>query len=318
MHRTQVKINKFKIYKRKIKRNCRGISPIVAEMLLIGLTMLAGVITFGTVMVVLNSKEPIVVSIDSFSGFKLTDSTNSTRYNTFSFVLDNQGKRDAGVKASDFKLYNVTAKGDILLANWTMSHNYQLNSLQSYYVTIVSTSTNTSNWLSFDSTIKIQLVAYGLDQPYSSADKVTEQATTTISSSMVAIGPMMLKTNYTGTDNANYAALDSTNPNNNSLRIDILNYGNLPVNYTLDFIVSSINVTIKNTYSKSTTNLGSMINGYLPAANGNNPSSTADPGSQGTIIFTVTSTKFAPADLYYVIVWLKIDTNIQDSLMISC
>lgn len=318
MHRLQAITNKFKIHIRKIKRNSRGISPIIAEILLIGLTMLAGAVTFGAVIYVLDSKEPIVVSIDSFSNFKLTNSTSSTRYNSFSFVLDNQGKRDAGVKASDFKLFNITATGDIPLSNWTMSRDYQLNSLQSYYVTVVSTSTNTSNWLSFNSTIKVQLIAYGLDQSYSVADKITVQAITTISSNMITNGPMMLQTNYTGTNSANYAALDSTNPSNNTLKIDVLNYGNLPVNYTLDFIVSSRNVTIKNTYSGQTTNLGSTINGYLPAANGNNPSSTASQNSNGTIIFTVTSTKFTSSFTYYVMIWLKIDTNIQDTLIISC
>ena len=87
----------------------RGISPIIAEILLIGLTMLAGAITFGTVMVVYNSKQPIEVRIDSFSDFKLNNYSNSTKYNSFSFVLDKQGHRAVGVRAQDFQLYNTSS-----------------------------------------------------------------------------------------------------------------------------------------------------------------------------------------------------------------
>ena len=316
-----LKTNFTKIHlKKKVRKFRRGISPIVAEMLLIGLTMLAGAITFGTVIVILNTKEPIVVSVDSFSDFKLVNSSSSTKYNSFSFVLDNQGKRDAGVKASDFRLYNVTGGSNTLLLNWTMSRDYDLSSLQSYYVTITSNSSSVKDWLSFGSTIKVQLVAYGLDQSYSTADKATVTSSITIGSNLVSSGPLRILTNQSQSGSSNYAVLDSTNSNNNTLEIVVQNYGHLDVNYTLDFMVSNRNVSITNTYVNSLgVNLSSTIGGSLPAAIGNNPSSSANlNGTNETIIFSVTSTKSVSTDLYYVIVWLKIESTVQDTLVIVC
>ena len=101
----------------------------------------------------------------------------------------------------------------------------------------------------------------------------------------------------------------------------VQNYGHLAVNYTLDFMVSNRNVSITNTYvNLPGVNLSSTINGNLPAAIGNIPSSSADsPGSKNeTIIFRVTSTKAVSTDLYYVIVWLKIESTVQDTLVIVC
>ena len=201
-----------------------------------------------------------------------------------------------------------------------MSRDYDLSSLQSYYVTITSNSSSVKDWLSFGSTIKVQLVAYGLDQSYSTADKATVTSSITIGSNLVSSGPLRILTNQSQSGSSNYAVLDSTNSNNNTLEIVVQNYGHLDVNYTLDFMVSNRNVSITNTYVNSLgVNLSSTIGGSLPAAIGNNPSSSANlNGTNETIIFSVTSTKSVSTDLYYVIVWLKIESTVQDTLVIVC
>ncbi len=281
--------------------------------------MLAGAITFSTVVVILNSKEPIVVSIDSFSDFKLTGSNNSTRYNSFSFVLNNQGKRDIGLRSSDVEIYNGTISSANLLSNWTIGRDYLLSSLQSYYITVTSTSNSPTDWLQFNSTITLKLTVYATDQSYNKADKLTISAPVTIGSSYVSSGPLKLLDNQTISGSNNYAALDSTSKTNNSLEIVVLNYGNLPVNYTLDFIVSNSSLAITTKYIGTNTNLTSTIDGYLPAANGLNPSSSAGITPNKTIVLTVTALSPPSANSnYYVIVWLKIESTIEDTLMIVC
>lgn len=308
------KVIRTNFHNRKIRKNIRGISPIIAEILLIGLTILAGAITFGTVIVAMTSKPPLVVSIDSFSDFTLTNSTNSTRYNSFSFVLDNQGKRDVGVNAADFKLFNTTDGSSSLLQNWTLSQNYQLNSLQSYFITATSISNNESTWLTFNSTIKVELTAYALDQAYNVADRSVVQASTSIDANLISAGPLTIETNNTLSSSINYVALNAMDPANNSLQINVFNYGHLPVNYTLDFIISNSSVSITNEYVTSNVNLGSTVNGYLPAADGNKPSSTSSITPNQTIISSV----FSPTYGHFIIIWLKIGTSIQDTLIISC
>ena len=302
-------IKKINTFQKKILRAKRGLSPIVAEILLIGLTMLAGALTFGTVIVVLTSKEPIVVNIDNFSDFKLEGYSNSTKYNTFSFVIDNQGKRAIGVRAQDFQLFNASSNKEI--PNWNMSRNCELSSLQSYYITVTTADTNQSNWISFQSSIKVQIIAYGLEDSYDNADKAVFSSGITVSDELVSVGPLELISNRTVLGNENYATLNSSLSFNNSLEINVQNFGNLNTSYSLDFIVSSRNISMTLHYLGSSTNLSSVLYESLPPAQGDNPSSSQ------TIVLTA-STPVSSTNNYFIIVWLKVNSAIQDTLVISC
>ena len=316
MHKLKFKGTSKFHHLRRIKRSSRGLSPIIAEILLIGLTMLAGAVTFGTVIVVLNAKEPILVSIDSFSDFKLVNSTSSTRYNSFSFVLDNGGKRAVGFLHTDFELYNNTGGTKNPLSNWSIARDYELSALQSYYITISSNSTQPEDWLSFNSSITLQITVYGLDQSYSKADKSTISNSVTIGSSYVSSGPLVLKNNQTTN---NFAELNATVSTYNSIKIDVENYGNIAVKYTLDFIVSNRSLLITTHYINSPTNLTSTIDGSLPSASGSNPATSANLNLNSTIVLTVSSSLgTAPSTEFYVIIWLKIESTIQDTLVIVC
>ena len=302
-------IHKHFTTKKKHLKLKRGISPIIAEILLIGLTMLAGAITFGTVLVVYNSKQPIEVSIDSFSDFKLNSYSNSTKYNCFSFVLDNQGQRAVGVRAQDFQLYNATS-GKII-PNWSIPRDYELSSLQSYYITVTTQDTNQSNWLSFQGSIRISLIAYGLESSYDTADKSTITSTTTIETSMVSAGPLQLTSNRSIPGISNYAQIQSSKSSNNTIEIFVQNYGHINTSYTLDFIASNTSLGMKIKYLGQTNYLYSEIDANISPAIGNTYT-TSTP-----LILTVTSPS-GPNNNYFITVWLKIDSNIQDTMIISC
>ena len=273
--------------------------------------MLAGVITFSTVYIAFNAKEPIVVNIDSFSDFKLTNSTNSTKYNSFSFVLDNQGKRAVGVRASDF----VATSPGMNLTSWKMSRDYELSSLQSYYITVNTKSNNQSDWLSFNTSVTIHLIAFGLEDSYDVIDKADISSSITINSEIVSNGPIRLDSPQIISRNGSYVPLSLTNNSNNTLEIDVQNYGNVPVNYSLEFIVSNMSLSITTNYKGSLDNLTSIIPGYLPSASENVPSSSAS--YSNTVVLTVTGTPSGTTD-YYVIIWLKIESTIQDTLIVVC
>ena len=269
-------------------------------MMLIALTMLAGAITFVTVITVMTSKEPIVVSIDSFADFKLTGFTNSTKYNSFSFVLDNQGKRAIGVRAQDFQLWiNGTLNN-----TWIISRDYELGSLQSYSITATSTSNNESDWISFNTPIKILLIVYGLENSYNQADKSDISATTTIDSSKISVGPLQLNNSISlGTNNSiNLLAPGSMN-------ISVLNYGHLNTSYTLDFIVTSVDSNFSTHYLGSSTNLSTQITGYITSA--------ASIGNSPSISIPIILNAYSSSN-YTIIVWLKIGSTIQDTLYIFC
>lgn len=293
---------------KKVKKSKRGVSPIIAEILLIGLTMLAGAITFTTVYVAYNSKPPISVTIDSYSDFKLVNSNNSTKYNSFSFVLDNQGKREVELKQNDFKLFNVLNNP---LLNWTISRDFELAPLQSYSITVISTSNKDSDWLTFNSTINVQLTVSALDN----GEKATISSSFTIDSSVVSQGPLKISipAKYLNkTKSGSFAILNSTV---NNLTVDVLNFGHLPVNYTLEFIDSNLNLTISTQYLNNSF-LPNIIYGHLPAASGNSNSSSANLSE--TVRLTVGLKPLSPSGNYLVMILLKIDTNIQDSLIVAC
>jgi hypothetical protein len=199
-----------------------------------------------------------------------------------------------------------------------MSRDYELASLQSISVTISSNSILEVDWLTFNSSIKIELLIFGLDEEYSTAQKVATSTTVNINSNMVAKGPIRIIHNQTTTNNFNYASLEPANPNNNSIEIVAQNFGNTNVSYSLEFIVSNNSIGITNKYINTLTNLSSVIYGSLEAANGNLPSSSAEKTTNETIVLTVFLVPPAISNEYYVIIWLKLDSTIQDTLIIVC
>ena len=250
---------------------------------------------------------------------KITSFFSKLITNSFSFVLNNNGKRAVGFLNTDFKLYNSTGGTKNLLPDWSISRDYELNSLQSYYITISSNSNLPTDWLSFNSSITLEVTVYALDQTYSKADKLTITDSVTIGQSYVSSGPLMLKDNQTLSGSTDYAALNPLDPNDNSLEIVVENYGNIAVQYTLDFIVSNQSLSIVTHYINNPTNLTSTINGYLPAANGLNPSTSAETPTNSTVVLTVSSSLgAAPNTEFYIIIWLKIESTVQDTLIVVC
>ena len=218
-------------------------------------------------------------------------------------------QRAVGVRAQDFQLFNASSNKAI--PNWNMSRDYELGSLQSYYISVTTTDTNQSNWISFQSTIKVQLIAYGLEDSYNVADKAVLSSSITVNDKLVSVGPLQLNSSRNVQGNENYATLNSSLSVNNSLEINVQNFGNLNASYSLDFIVSNRNISMSLHYIGSSTNLSSVIYESLPPAQGDNPSSSK------SIVLTA-STPVSSTNDYFIIVWLKVNSVIQDTLVISC
>ncbi|NHJ02048.1 MAG: hypothetical protein EAX86_07865 [Candidatus Heimdallarchaeota archaeon] len=88
---------------RKFSKKTRGISPVIATVLLIGLAVVAGIavalVVFGT----LNTPTPLRIEIISISDFKTTD--DDTLIDQFSVTLHNTERTNGLILTDSFKLF---------------------------------------------------------------------------------------------------------------------------------------------------------------------------------------------------------------------
>ncbi|MFX0181708.1 MAG: archaellin/type IV pilin N-terminal domain-containing protein [Candidatus Hodarchaeota archaeon] len=100
----------------RIKR--RGVTPVIATVLLIGLVVIAGIgvalVMFGTI----NTPDPISVEIVSISDFKTTD--NDILIDSFSVTLHNEERTNVRIQADAFVLLNGTDEDDDIVG-WSMN-----------------------------------------------------------------------------------------------------------------------------------------------------------------------------------------------------
>ncbi len=85
-----------------IYRKSRGISPVIATVLLIGLTVVAGVAVAIVMFGVVNTSDPLKVEIQSISDFKTTD--NDILIDQFSVTLENRERSNVRIEADAFLL----------------------------------------------------------------------------------------------------------------------------------------------------------------------------------------------------------------------
>ncbi|MFX0015008.1 MAG: archaellin/type IV pilin N-terminal domain-containing protein [Promethearchaeota archaeon] len=99
----------------------RGVTPVIATVLLIGLVVIAGIavalVVFGTI----NTPAPIDVEILSISGFQTTDS--NTLIDQFSVTLQNDERTDVRIEPDAFTLELFETVGDDtpIIPGWRMS-----------------------------------------------------------------------------------------------------------------------------------------------------------------------------------------------------
>jgi len=96
----------------------RGVTPVIATVLLIGLVVIAGIgvalVMFGTI----NTPDPIGVEIVSISDFKTTD--DDILVDSFSVTLHNEERTNVRIQANAFALLNGTDVNDSIIG-WSMS-----------------------------------------------------------------------------------------------------------------------------------------------------------------------------------------------------
>ena len=87
---------------KKIYRKSRGISPVIATILLIGLTVIAGVAVALVMFGIVNTPDPLKVEVIGISNFKTTDS--DIFIDQFSVTLENKERTNVQIDPYAFVL----------------------------------------------------------------------------------------------------------------------------------------------------------------------------------------------------------------------
>lgn len=294
----------------KLKK-LRGLSPVIAQMLLIGLVITASAITFATVIIAVTTKDPISITIREANDFRLIDTDlNSTKFNSFTILVENSGTRHIGILNSSI---SVLDSSNNLLSSWVMESNQEIQAKLSKLIHLRTA--NEAEWLSLSDSITIQAPIFALDAAFEVADKLTVSKSVFITKELTLPGPLQFETNRTSIDNN--IAINISDLNNNSLELSVKNYGALDINYTIEFVVSNRSLDLSVTYVGSTVLLGNNIQGSLPGTEDEDPTSSPQ---EETLVITITN-KIAinpGEDEFYIIVWLKVKSKIFDTLFIIC
>ena len=103
-------------------KNFRAISPVIAIILLIGLTVIAGAVLFGVVIPLLSSQTPISLTTSNDAVFTTTQKTNVDPYmDSMSFQVSNDINDPVHIDLSHSYLYN--ASNGLILYNWIPNAN---------------------------------------------------------------------------------------------------------------------------------------------------------------------------------------------------
>ncbi|MHA2365472.1 MAG: hypothetical protein ACXAC7_16060 [Candidatus Hodarchaeales archaeon] len=297
----------LKLIKRTFRR-IRGLSPVIAEILLIGLVVLAtaSIIVIGIAILV--AEDPLELSIEELSNWRLetSDPTTSydTKYNTFNLILENPGTRDIGIDTEDFQLYNTTGASPILMSSWLMESDIKLIAKQQISIQIYTTTI--TDRFKRDDSIEVTITAYDINTPKTSASKISKTYSSTVTAEGSIKGPLMLTSS-----NINVTT-------NDTISINIANYGGTVVSYTLEIFASSKNISLnlEDSIGQEISNLFD-VNGTLPAASISTPSNTSDILVDGTLILYINNTFSALPSTYFVYIWLRIGSEIVEINVIT-
>ncbi|MFX0087701.1 MAG: archaellin/type IV pilin N-terminal domain-containing protein [Candidatus Hodarchaeota archaeon] len=102
-----------------IYRKSRGISPVIATVLLIGLTVVAGVAVAIVMFGVVNTSDPLKVEVQSISDFKTTD--NDILIDQFSVTLENKERSNVRIEADAFL---VTYSNRTEIPEWSLDLDF--------------------------------------------------------------------------------------------------------------------------------------------------------------------------------------------------
>ena len=281
----------------------RGVSPVIAEIMLLGLVLLAASIAVTITFITINTKDPIDLRIVTAGNWRLDSSDISTTYNTVDLILSNPGTRHLGIEPSGIVFTNVSS--GTVLTSWSIQSEIKVFAQQRI---IVEISTSLSNeFLTRNSTVEFQITAFALDEARNTASTNTQTLQTVVIAEESIIGPLILNLNTTQMDGLSLSA------SNNSLAIDVLNYGGTAVNYTLDIFTSNktLDLTLQTLGGINASSL-SDVNGNITAASILIPSNTAT--TSQTMILTVNNLSIS--EVHFIYIWLKVGSQIYDTKII--
>ncbi len=102
----------------KSRRKKRGISPVIATVLLIGLVVVAGlgvaIVMFGTI----NTPDPLGIEVLGFSSFETTD--NDIKIDKFDITLQNTERTNIEITEESFSLFSIDRT---LISGWSMDQS---------------------------------------------------------------------------------------------------------------------------------------------------------------------------------------------------
>lgn len=278
--------------------------------MLIGIVVVAGAVVTSTVLVVMTSEDPLELQIIASSNYRVREAgVYDVRHNSFDLVMQNPGSRGLGFEVGAVAVY--IDDGATQLTTWQLEDPFLLQSSQRAVVSVYST----SEWLSRGDELVVTVTGYALDGPSTSPDQVTATYSTIVSGENAVVGPLELVHNQTG---VNPPALTVNDPTNNSLQIDVVNYGGRSVSYTVEVLVSNESLSVDLWYSNGTDiTSDAIVRGYLVAASPTSSVSTASVSPLQSVTIKMDNATSYNGN-YFVYVWLKVGGLIYDSLVVVC
>jgi len=279
----------------KIRKKRFGVSPVIAEIMLIGMVVLAASIVITIGFITITTKASLQLNIVSIENWRLESKNLSTKYDTFDIIVENPGTRVIKLESSKFELKNESMSNK--LSSWLMESDVIL--IPNQQIIIKISTVDNFEWVARGDNVIIELTAIAEDEPVISATTISQSLGTMIKVEESIDGPMSIVLNTT---------TNLTLPLADTASIDIENYGGNPINYTIDIFSSnaSLNLSLQNSIGENLPFLFD-INGSLASASVLSPSDTT---LGQTIFLTVNS---APVGTTFVYIWLKVGSKILDS-----
>ncbi len=214
----------------RIRYKSRGVTPVIATVLLIGLVVVAGIgvalVVFGTI----NTPSPLNISVLSISDFESTD--NDFFVDHFSVTLQNTERTNVRIKQEAFSIYNRTKSPESEITGWIMDLNQAEIILPALTIETFpiscDTDLNENELTPRNDTIYIKVTVYpeGSDNP---------RAAKTFFSDLLIVGdtygPFYLTSQQTNL-NLGQSGLN--------LSINIANFGSTDTNLVLDISTDSM------------------------------------------------------------------------------
>ena len=235
----------------------RSITPLIATILLIAITIIAGAIILVTVIIGLNTQEPIQfnVTVGNFQTSKTGTLNYDTKIDSLTVTIFNSGKRPIEIDTGQIYLNtsNPFTSSTQLSGGWSSTTTLILYSGDSANVIL---STNNPN---FQLTPGSEYIAVAAAYPYNPSQQsatVTHSSYTVITSLPFIVGPSSTPTNgpLVMTTIPQNITISTNSQNNFTVTLNITNYGSVSQTYSLNLFWNTSSLNILNPSNGITTN----------------------------------------------------------------